>query len=324
LTLFRQSESNCALPTPQDTVSELENLADRLQQQRMSAQIKTATIKGAPRQAILKPAHAQYRLPGQTFALGDRVIMVQESGTNGVPFSMKGVVIGVNTTTVDVVWDTPFLGGNNMGGRCSEYRGSSCSFSACLNLTTPQFSVADKHKPPPSVPASARPAPGFPGQQARPNSNFLKAAPVRPNPQAGFAIASNPSRQGQSAANGASFNNVVQGVRPAQVPAAVAHRANLQHALRGGAAGGGPARPPQPFRPPPAIATRPPPTGPQGAAPASRGGLAQPRGPAIPSQQVPTPQVASGRPPRGPRGGRGKGKAAGGASAPAPAPAPAA
>lgn len=44
--------------------------------------------------------------------------MVQESGTNGIPFSMKGVVIGVNTATIDVVWDTPFLGGNNMSGRC--------------------------------------------------------------------------------------------------------------------------------------------------------------------------------------------------------------
>lgn len=303
----------------QDTVSELEQLADRLQQQRMTAQIKTATIKGAPRQAILKPAHAQYRLPGQTFALGDRVIMVQESGTNGVPFSMKGVVIGVNTTTVDVVWDTPFLGGNNMGGRCSEYRGSSCAFSACLNLTTPQFSVADKRKPPPSVPASARPAPGFPAgqQQQRPNASYFKPAPVRPNPQAGFVIASNPNRAQTAAANGStSFNNVVQGVRPAQLPAAVAHRTNLQNTLRGGATNGGAVRPPQPFRPPPANAVRqaPPPTGPQ----ATRSALAQPR----PSQQVPPPQATSGsapRPPRGPRGGRGKGKGTGGAPAPTPA-----
>lgn len=206
---------------------------------------------------------------------------------------------------------------------CSEYRGSSCSFSACLNLTTPQFSVADKHKPPPSVPASARPAPGFPGQQqqARPNGNYFKPAPVRPNPQAGFAIATNPNRAQQSAVNGAAFNSVVQGVRPAQVPAAVAHRNNLQNTLRGG---GSATRPPQPFRPPPAIASRPTPTGPQGVAPAASrgGGLAQTRGPAAHSQQVPAPQAASsGRPPRGPRGGRGKGKATASASAPAPAPA---
>lgn len=149
--------------------------------------------------------------------------MVQESGTNGVPFSMKGAVIGVNTNNIDVVWDTPFLGGNSMGGRCSEYRGSTCGFSACLNISTPQYSVADKHKPPPTLPT------GQPIQQqhvaGRPNQNYFKPA-VRPTGQQAtnnFAIVKNPNRAAP-ASQGVAFNNVVQGVRPHPVPAAVSHQ----------------------------------------------------------------------------------------------------
>lgn len=72
-------------------------------------------MKGIPRQAVLKPAHAIYRLQNQHFALGDRVTMVQDSG--GVPLSVKGVVIGLNAKSMDVVWDVPFMSGITMGDR---------------------------------------------------------------------------------------------------------------------------------------------------------------------------------------------------------------
>ena len=43
--------------------------------------------------------------------------MVQDSG--GVPLSVKGVVIGLNSKTMDVVWDVPFMSGITMGDRYS-------------------------------------------------------------------------------------------------------------------------------------------------------------------------------------------------------------
>ena len=51
------------------------------------------------------------------FKLGDRVVMVQEYASGGVPLAMKGVVVGLNSTSVDVVWDVPFMGGETLGGR---------------------------------------------------------------------------------------------------------------------------------------------------------------------------------------------------------------
>jgi len=99
----------------QETVAEIESLADDFTKIKASAQIKKAIVKGIPRQAVLKPAHAVYRLQNQHFALGDRVTMVQDSG--GVPLSVKGVVIGLNSKTMDVVWDVPFMSGVTLGDR---------------------------------------------------------------------------------------------------------------------------------------------------------------------------------------------------------------
>jgi 5'-3' exoribonuclease 1 len=79
--------------------------------------IKRAVVKGIPRQAVLKPSHAIYRLQGQSFFLGDRVIMVQDAAAGGVPLAMKGVVVGIGNRDIDVVWDVPFMGGETLGGR---------------------------------------------------------------------------------------------------------------------------------------------------------------------------------------------------------------
>ncbi|KAJ7067517.1 exonuclease II, partial [Mycena amicta] len=172
-----------------DTVMEIEKLADTFAAAKSASAIKKAMVKGIPRQAVLKPAHAVYRLQTQHFSLGDRVTMVQDSGA--VPLSVKGVVIGLNAKTMDVVWDVPFLSGTTMGDRCSQYRGSSVEFNTCLNLTNPQFvtSTAPKGGPVPPAPPRARWAPAGPGQTHVP-------AAIRPAQTAHtqVAILVNPSR----------------------------------------------------------------------------------------------------------------------------------
>ncbi|WRT68404.1 5'-3' exoribonuclease 1 [Kwoniella shivajii] len=124
-----------------ESVQMIEKLADQYRNHKSPDQIKRAVVKAIPRQAVLKPCHAIYRLQGQKFAVGDRVIMVQDAAAGGVPLAMKGVVVGLGTRDIDVVWDVPFMGGETLQGRCSEYRGSTVPFSSCLNLTQPQFGV---------------------------------------------------------------------------------------------------------------------------------------------------------------------------------------
>jgi 5'-3' exoribonuclease 1 len=113
---FRLSLSSTSLSLAfKDTVAEIEKLADSCTVNKSSSGIKKAIVKGIPRQAVLKPSHAVYRLQNQHFALGDRVTMVQDTG--GVPLSVKGVVIGLNAKSMDVVWDVPFMSGATMGNR---------------------------------------------------------------------------------------------------------------------------------------------------------------------------------------------------------------
>ena len=101
--------------TLKETVAEIEALADTFTKSKSPASIKKAIVKGIPRQAVLKPSHVAYRLQNQHFALGDRVTMVQDSG--GVPLSVKGVVVGLNAKSMDVVWDVPFMSGVTLGDR---------------------------------------------------------------------------------------------------------------------------------------------------------------------------------------------------------------
>lgn len=95
---------------------EIEKLADSFSKNKSPNAFKKAIVKAIPRQAVLKPSHAVYRLQNQNFGLGDRVTMVQDSG--GVPLSVRGVVIGLNAKSMDVVWDVPFMSGITLGDRC--------------------------------------------------------------------------------------------------------------------------------------------------------------------------------------------------------------
>ncbi|EDR05464.1 uncharacterized protein LACBIDRAFT_303224 [Laccaria bicolor S238N-H82] len=131
---------------------------------------KKAIVKGIPRQAVLKPAHTAYHLQNQHFALGDCVTMVQDSGS--VPLSVKGVVIGLNSKTVDVVWDVPFMSGITLGDR----------------LPNPQFITSTNPKAPPPV---RNEVPFEPRHGPRPEIN---PAPGQA-PAAGFHPAQPPSHR---------------------------------------------------------------------------------------------------------------------------------
>lgn len=229
-------------PDHQETVVKIETLADQIYNSKAPGSIKRAMVKGIPRQAVLKPSHAIYRLTGQTFSLGDRVIMVQDAAAGGVPLAMKGVVVGIGSRDIDVVWDRPFMGGETLNGRCSEYRGSTVPFSACLNLTRPQFAVGDMpNSNPPSHAANgngqAQPfRPSFGPRPAIAPKNYQPAIPSNKP----IAIMRNPGRPG-AAANGhgqgpMQYGNAAKGIRPVNPnpPSAPAsHQDRLHGALTG-------------------------------------------------------------------------------------------
>lgn len=207
---------------------QIEEVANRLRERKSADQLKRAQIKGIPRQAVLKPSHAVYRLLGQKFALGDRVVMVQDAAAGGVPLGMKGVVVGLGVRDIDVVWDVPFMGGETLGGRCSNYRGSVVPFSSCLNLTDPQFAVGEKSQP--AVAGSA--APFKPQIGPRPvvaPNNYQPSRPGR-NP----VIMQNPGRHAPPANGNLHFGNAAKGMQAPAAPQQFSHRDRLASTLTGG------------------------------------------------------------------------------------------
>ncbi|XP_006459675.1 hypothetical protein AGABI2DRAFT_184268 [Agaricus bisporus var. bisporus H97] len=191
-----------------ETVVELEQLADSLTKSKSPSDFKKAIVKGIPRQAVLKPAHAVYRLQNQWFGLGDRVAMVRDSGA--VPLSVKGLVIGINANSMDVLWDVPFMSGVTLSDRCSPYRGMTVEFNSCLNLSNPQFvtSTNPKAPPPPPITTPFNPRHGpypaiQPGPGQRGASGFRPALQSHAGPAGHVQIMNNPNRaRGSHHANG--------------------------------------------------------------------------------------------------------------------------
>ncbi|KAG9014015.1 hypothetical protein FRB94_000212 [Tulasnella sp. JGI-2019a] len=215
------------------TVEEIEKFSDGLNQGRSLEACKKALVKGIPPQAVLKPSHAAYRLQNQIFSLGDRVTMVSDAGS--VPLCAKGVVISVNPTTIDVVWDTKFMSGTTLGGRCSEYRGSSVPLNSCLNLTRRQFMMSMGNNQPPTrnqtapssqvVLHSNGPSNGRQGPQ-HPSTNISSnGAPMR--------ILANPGRAGAPSRGGGWPQTSRSAASPNHAAAAVIRTADATSAAAG-------------------------------------------------------------------------------------------
>jgi Xrn1 SH3-like domain/Exoribonuclease 1 Domain-3 len=135
-------------------------------------------VNGVPRHALLHPTHAEGRLQGQAFALGDRVVYVQNSGK--VDIAMRGTVVGINTATLDVLFDAPIMSGSTLGGRCSENRGSIVPKSSVLNLTNPTvvaFSKAALQRKPETEDNSRAASPA--GHATRSQFNRTNSQPGR-------------------------------------------------------------------------------------------------------------------------------------------------
>ncbi|CAD6979672.1 unnamed protein product [Tilletia controversa] len=130
---------------PKQTISVLEPFTERLALAKGSPEgqtkLRRLRIEKLPRTALLKPAHAPFRLQGQRFALGDRVMVVHDRGN--APLSALGVVVGIKPGNLDVLFDLPFMSGSTLEGRCSPRRGGTVNPSSLLNLTQPHLVLAN-------------------------------------------------------------------------------------------------------------------------------------------------------------------------------------
>ena len=86
------------------TVRQLEQVID---EHPSSKRFKRRVLTGLPRNALLRPEDAVFRVPEQTFSLGDRVINVLDFGS--IPLAARGTVIGVSSYGIEVVFDLSLI-----------------------------------------------------------------------------------------------------------------------------------------------------------------------------------------------------------------------
>ena len=56
-------------------------------------------------------------------------------GLNFPPFGSMGTIIGILNMSIEVLFDEPFIGGSNLGGRCNYLRGCLMQFVDVFNIT---------------------------------------------------------------------------------------------------------------------------------------------------------------------------------------------
>ena len=100
---------------PKDQISQIEKKIDDLYSKIPNSETRVVQVLNVPRQSLLKPEHAQYRLSNQTFQLGERIVHCSNSGS--VSIGAKGTVIGIESSLLEVLFDLKFMSASNLGQR---------------------------------------------------------------------------------------------------------------------------------------------------------------------------------------------------------------
>ncbi|TVY48203.1 5'-3' exoribonuclease [Lachnellula occidentalis] len=199
-------------------------------------------LKGVPRNALMKPSDAEHRLGNQRFALGDRVVYVQDSGR--VPIATRGTVVGISRTArailLDVVFDVTFMSGTTLGERCTPFRGSTIPITSVLNLTNKQLiagSKAGAEKRPAPVSNSGYGMPTGPGGRGQLRETNAPA-PLRGSFRGAVAGQNGYRGNGMSRGRGrGGLGPYDQNATPAMHSSNMAIRGNLQNGMNGGRGG---------------------------------------------------------------------------------------
>lgn len=79
------------------------------------------------------------------YNVGDRVININSTRREYVPFGLRGTVVGHTNDKVIVLFDEQFLGGNNIMGHCENYKGGYINPNYLINLTHKFSSLVKKN-----------------------------------------------------------------------------------------------------------------------------------------------------------------------------------
>lgn len=81
----------------------------------------------------------------EDYQVGDRVININSTKREYVPFGLRGTVVGHTNDKVIVLFDEQYLGGNNIFGHCEDFKGGYLNPNYLINLTHKFSSLVKKN-----------------------------------------------------------------------------------------------------------------------------------------------------------------------------------
>ena len=106
---------------------------------------KSKIVKKAKRVKIDKNMvifnNQHQKIVGTTFkshpaypSIGDRVVIISNQNKH-VKFGSLGTVTGTYKLQIEILFDEPFIGGTNLSGRCSQFKGGILDFYEIFNIS---------------------------------------------------------------------------------------------------------------------------------------------------------------------------------------------
>src|SRR5215204_3454234 len=80
----------------------------------------------------------------QDFRVGDRVMNLNSTKREYIPFGLRGTVVGKTNERLIVLFDEQFLNGSDIYGHCKDYKGGIVDPGYLLNLTKKFASIVKK------------------------------------------------------------------------------------------------------------------------------------------------------------------------------------
>eukprot|EP00475_Leptophrys_vorax_P003845 TRINITY_DN12246_c0_g1_i1.p1 TRINITY_DN12246_c0_g1~~TRINITY_DN12246_c0_g1_i1.p1 ORF type:complete len:753 (-),score=176.10 TRINITY_DN12246_c0_g1_i1:1055-3313(-) len=150
--------STSSIVAPKNVIAALEKLVNS---RKSSLQVETKAVD-IDTKFLYKPVQSVQWSPSNIsgFSLGDRICYL--GGVAGVPFGMRGIVIGIHplsnqddgdqedakdsdiSVKLDVLFDDPIISGTSLDTRCSESRGLTINAESVLNLSEKLFAKSAK------------------------------------------------------------------------------------------------------------------------------------------------------------------------------------
>ena len=134
----------------EDLIKSIQSFGENIQQNFSSIKLQCHETEALSMSMVFQEQFPYWSLPfteksTNDYRVGDRVMNVNSTRREYVPFGLRGTVVGKTNEKVIVLFDEQFLNGNDIYGHAENYRGGFIMPNYLINLTKKFTSILNKN-----------------------------------------------------------------------------------------------------------------------------------------------------------------------------------